>query len=69
MEKPGLRAEEISTRVVPLVEVGGETVSSTRIRALVAAGDVGGHRVDGLTRRVDEQRAGRRAALVLAYSQ
>ena len=28
------------TRVVPLVEVDGETVSSTRIRALVAAGDV-----------------------------
>ena len=26
------------TRIVPLVEVGGETVSSTRIRALVAAG-------------------------------
>jgi riboflavin kinase/FMN adenylyltransferase len=32
--------EEFSTRVVPLVEVGGETISSTRIRALVAAGDV-----------------------------
>jgi riboflavin kinase/FMN adenylyltransferase len=32
--------DEFSTRVVPLVEVGGETVSSTRIRALVAAGDV-----------------------------
>jgi riboflavin kinase / FMN adenylyltransferase len=31
---------EFSTRVVPLVEVDGETVSSTRIRALVAAGDV-----------------------------
>ncbi len=30
------------TRVVPLVEVEGETVSSTRIRALVAAGDVEG---------------------------
>jgi riboflavin kinase / FMN adenylyltransferase len=28
------------TRVVPLVEVDGETVSSTRIRGLVAAGDV-----------------------------
>ncbi len=28
------------TTVVPLVEAGGETVSSTRIRALVAAGDV-----------------------------
>lgn len=33
-------AEQFETRVVPLVEVGGETVSSTRIRALVAAGDV-----------------------------
>jgi riboflavin kinase/FMN adenylyltransferase len=29
---------EFRTRVVPLVEVDGETVSSTRIRALVAAG-------------------------------
>jgi riboflavin kinase / FMN adenylyltransferase len=34
--------DEFSTRVVPLVEVDGETVSSTRIRALVAAGDVEG---------------------------
>jgi riboflavin kinase/FMN adenylyltransferase len=35
-----LRArDEFETRVVPLVEVDGETVSSTRIRALVAAGD------------------------------
>jgi len=33
---------EFSTRVVPLVEVDGETVSSTRIRALVAAGDMEG---------------------------
>jgi len=32
--------EEFATRVVPLVEVDGETVSSTRIRALVAAGEV-----------------------------
>jgi riboflavin kinase/FMN adenylyltransferase len=32
--------DEFETRVVPLVEVAGETVSSTRIRALVAAGDV-----------------------------
>jgi riboflavin kinase/FMN adenylyltransferase len=32
------------TRVVPLVEVDGETVSSTRIRALVAAGDMEGAR-------------------------
>ena len=33
---------EFETDVVPLVEVDGETVSSTRIRALVAAGDVEG---------------------------
>jgi riboflavin kinase/FMN adenylyltransferase len=32
--------EEFETRVVPLVEVAGETVSSTRIRALIAAGEV-----------------------------
>jgi riboflavin kinase / FMN adenylyltransferase len=31
---------EFETGVVPLVEVDGETVSSTRIRALIAAGDV-----------------------------
>ncbi len=31
---------EFATRVVPLIEVDGETVSSSRIRALVAAGDV-----------------------------
>jgi len=36
--------EEFETRVVPLVEVDGETVSSTRIRALVAAGDMTGAR-------------------------
>ncbi len=35
---------EFDTRVVPLVEVDGETVSSTRIRALVAAGDMEGAR-------------------------
>lgn len=36
-----LRADDrFETRVVPLVEVEGETVSSTRIRGLVAAGDV-----------------------------
>ena len=36
-----LRArDEFETRVVPLVEVDGETISSTRVRALVAAGDV-----------------------------
>jgi len=34
--------DEFETRVAPLVEVDGETVSSTRIRALVAAGDVEG---------------------------
>ena len=33
---------EFRTRVVPLVEVGGEPVSSTRIRALVEEGDVAG---------------------------
>jgi riboflavin kinase / FMN adenylyltransferase len=32
--------EEFETRVVPLVEIDGETVSSTRVRALVAAGDM-----------------------------
>jgi riboflavin kinase/FMN adenylyltransferase len=32
--------EEFTTRVVPLVEVDGETVSSTQIRALIAAGEV-----------------------------
>lgn len=31
---------EFETRVAPLVEVDGETVSSTRVRALVASGDV-----------------------------
>jgi riboflavin kinase / FMN adenylyltransferase len=31
---------EFAARVVPLVEVDGETVSSTRIRALVAAGEM-----------------------------
>jgi riboflavin kinase / FMN adenylyltransferase len=31
---------EFETRVVPLVEVDGEAVSSTRIRALVAAGEM-----------------------------
>jgi riboflavin kinase / FMN adenylyltransferase len=35
---------EFETRVVPLVEVDGETVSSTRIRALIAAGDMDGAR-------------------------
>jgi riboflavin kinase/FMN adenylyltransferase len=36
-----LRArDEFETRVVPLVEVDGETVSSSRIRGLVAAGEV-----------------------------
>jgi riboflavin kinase/FMN adenylyltransferase len=32
--------DRFETRVIPLVEVDGETVSSTRIRGLVAAGDV-----------------------------
>jgi riboflavin kinase/FMN adenylyltransferase len=31
---------EFETRVVPLVEVAGETVSSSQIRALIAAGEV-----------------------------
>ncbi len=33
--------DEFETRVVPLVEVAGETVSSSHIRGLIAAGDVG----------------------------
>ncbi len=33
---------EFETRVVPLVEVDGEAVSSTRVRAQIAAGDIGG---------------------------
>ena len=41
------RTPEFETRVVPLVEVAGETVSSSHIRGLVAAGDVGGGRVPG----------------------
>jgi riboflavin kinase/FMN adenylyltransferase len=36
--------DEFETRVVPLVETDGETISSTRIRALVAAGDMKGAR-------------------------
>jgi riboflavin kinase / FMN adenylyltransferase len=32
--------DEFETRVVPLVEIDGETVSSTRIRALISAGEV-----------------------------
>jgi riboflavin kinase/FMN adenylyltransferase len=32
--------KDFQTRVVPLVEVDGETVSSTRIRALIAAGEM-----------------------------
>ena len=35
---------EFETRVVALVEVDGETVSSTRIRALIAAGEMAGAR-------------------------
>jgi riboflavin kinase / FMN adenylyltransferase len=34
--------EEFETRVVPLVEVAGEAVSSSHIRGLIAAGDVKG---------------------------
>jgi riboflavin kinase / FMN adenylyltransferase len=34
--------DEFETQVVPLVEVDGEAVSSTRIRAQIAAGDVEG---------------------------
>jgi riboflavin kinase/FMN adenylyltransferase len=34
--------DEFETRVVPLVEVDGEIVSSTRVRSLVAAGEVEG---------------------------
>ena len=33
--------EEFETRVVPLVEAAGETISSSHIRGLVAAGEVG----------------------------
>jgi riboflavin kinase / FMN adenylyltransferase len=32
--------DEFETRVVPLVEAGGETISSSRVRALIAGGDV-----------------------------
>jgi riboflavin kinase/FMN adenylyltransferase len=40
-DAPMLRSrEEFETRVVPLVEVEGETVSSSHIRGLVAAGEV-----------------------------
>jgi riboflavin kinase/FMN adenylyltransferase len=38
------RRTEFETNVVPLVEVDGETVSSTRVRALIAAGDMEGAR-------------------------
>ncbi|HEV2075071.1 MAG TPA: bifunctional riboflavin kinase/FAD synthetase, partial [Thermoleophilaceae bacterium] len=42
------RRPEFETRVVSLVEVAGETVSSSHIRGLVAAGDVAGaHRFLG----------------------
>jgi riboflavin kinase/FMN adenylyltransferase len=34
--------DEFETRVVPLVEVDGEIVSSTRVRSLVAAGEIEG---------------------------
>jgi len=32
--------DEFETRIVPLVEMDGETISSTQIRALIAAGEV-----------------------------
>ena len=54
---------EFETRVVPLVEVGGETVSSSRIRALVArrrGGDGGG--VPGPARSCSRARWSRRPA-------
>jgi riboflavin kinase/FMN adenylyltransferase len=38
------RTSEFETRVVALVEVDAETVSSTRIRALIASGDMEGAR-------------------------
>jgi riboflavin kinase/FMN adenylyltransferase len=38
---PEFLAERLDTRVVPLVEADGETVSSSHIRGLVAAGEVG----------------------------
>ena len=34
------RREEFETRIVPLLDIDGETVSSSRIRALIAAGEV-----------------------------
>jgi riboflavin kinase / FMN adenylyltransferase len=54
---------EFETRVQPLVEIDGETVSSTRVRALVAAGDMEGARhclgapfmVDGLVVKGDQR--------------
>ncbi|HEX5610465.1 MAG TPA: bifunctional riboflavin kinase/FAD synthetase [Solirubrobacterales bacterium] len=54
---------EFETRVQPLVEIDGETVSSTRIRALVAAGDMEGAQhclgapfmVDGLVVKGDQR--------------
>ena len=33
--------DEFDTRVVPLLDIDGETVSSSRIRALISAGEVG----------------------------
>jgi riboflavin kinase / FMN adenylyltransferase len=54
---------EFETRVQRLVEIDGETVSSTRVRALVAAGDMEGARhclgapfmVDGLVVKGDQR--------------
>ncbi len=39
---PEFLSERLETRVVPLVEAEGETISSSHIRGLVAAGDVAG---------------------------
>ena len=39
---PEFLAERLDTRVVPLVEAEGETISSSHIRGLVAAGEVAG---------------------------
>ncbi|UJA20118.1 riboflavin biosynthesis protein RibF [Thermoleophilia bacterium SCSIO 60948] len=37
---PAMIAERFETRIEPLIEIGGEIVSSTRIRNLIASGDV-----------------------------
>ena len=55
---------EFETVVVPLVEHGGEPVSSSRIRELVAAGDVSGRR--GSARRALPARSGTSCAATRA---